>query len=399
MIGSGGGGGTPSPGSGGSGGTPGTGGARVDAAATGGNGGTVTTGGARVDAAAGGTGGTGGSGGTPGTGGGPRDMGAAGGAGGAVVPPTARPPDPSGPADLPRPAGAAANLKVLPWAGFRAAASYTFDDSLPSQLQHWPELKATGVPVTYYVTTGQGGRPPGYDTTLKEIAALGHELGNHTVSHCRFNLTDCSGPPLASIDAEIDQCTDYIRTRLGQPDVWTLAYPYGDTGYKPATQARFFLGRGVGGGMVGAADNTDPFNLPVVAAFGGENAAKFGADIDTARTQGRWVIFLFHSLEPGTGYAPVNIEAVTSSITHAKMRTDVWIDTLANVGAYWVASKLLTGAGPTWTWQLPAHFPRGKLLRVKIDGGTLKQGDTTLAWNGHGYYEVALDAGTLTWAP
>jgi hypothetical protein len=30
---------------------------------------------------------------------------------------------------------------------------------------------------------------------------------------------------------------------------------------------------------------------------------------------------------------------------------------------------------------------------VKVDGVTLKQGATTLEWVGHGYYEIALDAG------
>ena len=42
----------------------------------------------------------------------------------------------------------------------------------------------------------------------------------------------------------------------------------------------------------------------------------------------------------------------------------------------------------------PGHF-----LRVTVDGGTLSQNGQALVWDGHGYYEVALDAGTLTWAP
>jgi hypothetical protein len=36
---------------------------------------------------------------------------------------------------------------------------------------------------------------------------------------------------------------------------------------------------------------------------------------------------------------------------------------------------------------------------VKVDGGTLKQGGTALAWDSHGYYEVALDAGSPTLSP
>jgi hypothetical protein len=33
---------------------------------------------------------------------------------------------------------------------------------------------------------------------------------------------------------------------------------------------------------------------------------------------------------------------------------------------------------------------------VKVDGGSSTQSGTELVWDDHGYYEVALDAGTLT---
>ena len=38
---------------------------------------------------------------------------------------------------------------------------------------------------------------------------------------------------------------------------------------------------------------------------------------------------------------------------------------------------------------------------MKVDGGSLTQGigSPPLVWDEHGYYEIALDAGTLTLAP
>ncbi len=308
-------------------------------------------------------------------------------------------PVPPGDANVPKPAGNAANLKVVSWAGFKAAVTYTFDDSQPSQFEHWPELKAAGAPVSYFITTSAN-YITDYDKILKEVVSVGGELGNHTVNHCNFDLTNCTAP-LASPEAELDGCTKYITETLGQPDTLTIAYPYGDGGWANASKTRFFLGRGTGGGMVAPGDNTDPFSLPVVAAVGGESADVFNGHIDDAQSQGRWAIFMFHSLGPTANawYATVETSAVTGSIEHAKSLSDVWIDTMANVGAYWLGQKLLTGAGPSWTWTLPAHFPTGKFLRVTVDGGTLKQGDETLAWDAHGYYEVALDAGTLSWSP
>jgi hypothetical protein len=61
--------------------------------------------------------------------------------------------------------------------------------------------------------------------------------------------------------------------------------------------------------------------------------------------------------------------------------------------------KTTAGTDQTWTWDLPDHFPPGKFLRVKVAGGTLKQGGAEIAWQGNGYYEIALDAGSVTLSP
>ena len=93
----------------------------------------------------------------------------------------------------------------------------------------------------------------------------------------------------------------------------------------------------------------------------------------------------------------------------AKTQGTIWIDTVENVSAYWIAevgfkklSATTSGTDKTWTWKTTdfnTPFPPGKYLRVKTDGGSLKQGSTVLTWDDHGYYEVSLDAGTLTLSP
>jgi hypothetical protein len=260
--------------------------------------------------------------------------------------------------------------------------------------------------MTFYLNSS-GSSYPGYDATWKDVEAQGSELGNHTVNHCHADGTGCSNY-LGSQDLEIDQCSTYITSRLNQSAVWTFAYPFGDTGWEPAAPSRFFLARGVFTGMIAPNDSTDPFNLPIYAAAGGEAASVFSTDIDNAVTQGRWLIFLFHSILPDAQnwYAGVDISSVTGSIDHAKGLANVWIDSVVNIGAYWRAEKMFSALAPTtsgstmtWTWTLPAHFPPGKYLRVKVDGGTLAQGGGPLAWDSHGYYEIALDAGTLSLSP
>jgi peptidoglycan/xylan/chitin deacetylase (PgdA/CDA1 family) len=244
-----------------------------------------------------------------------------------------------------------------------------------------------------------------YDATLQDLVDSGSELGNHTAHHCNFNAA-CNGVGAGTADSEIDNCSSYIENTLGQDGVYTMAYPLGDTGYKTDAQERFFLARGTGGGMIAPNDSTDPFNLPTFGASGGEAASTFNGQIDTAKSQGKWVTFLFHSILPENWYAGVNLSTITESIDHAKGLGDVWIGTLRDVGAYWRAEKMLNDITPsdssgtlTWSWTLPTHFPPGKFLRVTVDGGALSQGGSDLEWNGHGFYEVALDESPLVWTP
>lgn len=309
---------------------------------------------------------------------------------------------------VPCPSGTPGNLVVLDWAGFKSAVTYTYDDAQPSHIAHYDALQATGVRMTFYFSSNVNWIPNS-DAVWSQAVKDGHEIGNHTVSHPYANLTgSCFGKPLATLDAEIDECTKYIINRFVQSDVWTMASPFGDIGYKEEAKRRFFLNRGVGGAAIRPNDDSDPFNLPCYMANTGETAEKFESLIDAARTDGRWLIFLFHTINPTSDnwFAPVEITEITKCIEHAKNYGNVWLDNLVNVGAYWAGQKLFNSIAPVksgknliWTWALPKHFPKGKYLRVKVDGGTLKQGDKTLQWDEHGYYEVALDEGTLTLMP
>jgi len=310
-----------------------------------------------------------------------------------------------------RPSGAPGGLTVLSWAGFKSAVTWTFDDSQPSQIQHYGELAAVGVPMTFYISTALS-TESGYDQTWSKAVAAGDEIGNHTVHHCQATLTGCSfGTALATPGDELDQATQYIAQHYpAQGDCWTAASPFGDTGYDSADSTRFLVNRGVGGGLIAPNDNTDRFNLPIYLAQQGDTAAVFNARIDAAHAAGSWLIVLIHTISPTSDvwYNPVDAGELTTSMGYGKSLGDVWTDSVVHVAAYWIAQKLLAAATPatdgsaqtqTWNWTLPDHFPPGRYLRVTVTGGTLSQGGTALAWDDHGYYEVALDAGSLTLSP
>jgi peptidoglycan/xylan/chitin deacetylase (PgdA/CDA1 family) len=331
------------------------------------------------------------------TGGTPSEVAGAGsgGTGGAPIPasPTSDLPVPPG-AGVPPPAGTPGNLRVLPWAGFRGAVTYTLDDADDTQVQNYDALNALGVPMTFYLWTDRNGA---MSNVWSRAAADGHELGNHTNSHQAG-----TSPNLAN---DTDTATTFIEGRFGVT-VYTMAAPFGDAQYGQVAQSRFLINRGVGGGQIAPNGNTDRFNLPTFIPNPNAPASDFNSRVDTARAQGLWETVLVHSFIPGTGFQPVALAQFSAAVNYAKGLGDVWIDTMVDVGAYWIAGRMLTQATPTtqadtstWTWTLPDHFPPDQFLRVTVDGGTLSQAGVPLTWDEHGYYEVSLDVGSLSLAP
>lgn len=296
-----------------------------------------------------------------------------------------------------RPSGTAGNLQVLDWAGFKAAITYSLDDCTPSQVALIDDLMALDVPLTFYIQTNQGSA---CDTIAnKALEAGGHELGNHTHSHQQ---------DAATAGADTDQATQYIEDKYGVTPL-TMAAPFGDASvYSPVAQQRFFINRGVGGGMIQPLDNSDRFNLKGPTPPANADASAMVKYVDDARDAGAWQVLTLHGFTDHSDWAynPFPLASLQASVEHAKQQGDVWIGTVADIGAYWWGQKLLSDATPessgdeqVWTWTLPDHFPPGRYLRVTVDGGALSQDGQALPWNDHGYYEVALDVGSLTLSP
>jgi Polysaccharide deacetylase len=289
-----------------------------------------------------------------------------------------------------QPAGTPGNLSVLDWAGFKGAVTYTFDDANQSQVSNYPALQALGVHYTFFLI---GNKIAANVNAWKQAVADGHEIGNETQTHSTPSLQDVAAG---------DQT---IRSTLGA-NVYTMANPNGDTSYTPFAQQFYFLDRGVANGlMLPNAPSPDPFNLFAFIPPTSAPASAFNSQVDSARSSSGWRVFVVHGFTGGTdgAYQPVDIAQFVAAVNYSKGLGDVWIDTFANVGAYWRGQLAFSGAavghagsGQTWTWTLPSHFPPGKCLRVKVDGGTLAQNGTPLVWDTHGYYEVSLDAGSLT---
>jgi len=307
-----------------------------------------------------------------------------------------------------KPSGAVGGFSVINWAGFKGALSYTFDDSLQSQVTHYEELNAIGIHVTFYLVNFNQGSNPIWVKALAD----GHELGNHTVNHCRADGTGCTGGQYRGQDAELDDNTTFLKAK-GEAGVYTFATPFGDGAWEAAASARFLLARGVSDGAVLANGPTNPLSLPCHVSngnVGGETAVNgFNVVSDDVRTNGTWRTILMHNVDPDIndyGYNPVKLSEALAAMTYTKNLGDVWADTVVAIGSYWRGQKTLSAVQPksvgnekVYTWTLPEHFPPGQYLRATVTGGKVKQCGTELPWDDHGYYEINLDAGSVTISP
>ncbi len=278
---------------------------------------------------------------------------------------------PAGDGGKPRPTGSTANLQVLDWAGFSSAISYTFDDSNSSQISHYDQMNSWGARYTFYLQSGKSeSSDPVWQTALQD----GHELANHTQNHT------CA-------ESDVDAGYDFIVQTFGITPT-SLAAPNGDDTCANYG-AKYLTIRSVGGGTIAPNDSTPPSWIPSNIPGG------LGA------TAGRWQVYCIHGFIGGTdgAYQPIDFSSFETAVTGA-VAEGSWVDSVENISSYWLGQKAFSSSGTdTWSWQLPEHFPANKCLRVTVDGGTLSQDQGPIAWDEHGYYEIALDAGAVVLQP
>ena len=111
--------------------------------------------------------------------------------------------------------------------GARAAVSLTYDDGLNSQLDNAvPELDRRGLKATFFLTEDnvrQGRRLAEWE----RVAAEGHEVANHTVTHpCELGHLR----PEAFAQREIDGMEGFLEANFPAERTRTFAYPCGYLG-------------------------------------------------------------------------------------------------------------------------------------------------------------------------
>lgn len=283
-----------------------------------------------------------------------------------------------------KPSGAAGGLQVLNWAGFNGAVSFTFDDNNTSLISNYSKLQATGAHVTFFLVTGWG---TVNHAIWKTAISDGMEAGNHTKSHSAT----------ASLD-DLQAAQDSIKSILGVV-AYSMAAPNGDGSWQTVSPQLMLMNRGVSDGLIGPRDNIDPTKraLPAYLPPQGADATVMDAAVNAAKDANKWRIFCVHGFTgDGSAYHPVDLTGMTTTMSNAVMN-NVWAETMTNVGAYWLGQKAIPASATTSaTWELPDHFPPNMCVRITTTGGTVKQNGTEVPWDPNGYYEISLDAKSVT---
>lgn len=272
-----------------------------------------------------------------------------------------------------KPTGAAGGLKVLDWAGFKGAVSFTFDDNMTTG--SYSKFKATGAHVTLFVTAAMSNYA-GYTGA----PAAGDEVGNHTTTHSSSGNTN---------DYQTMQAT--IQSSYGVT-AYTGASPNGDASWVTPSKSFFIANRGVSEADIAArSTSVDLFNLPAYIPASSSSAATMGSHIKS----GIWKVFCVHGWA-SPAYNPISESEMITTMTTA-VSGGYWTESLEHVAAYFLGQRGISASSTTSaTWTLPAHFPPNMCVRVTTTGGTVTQKGAEVPFDSHGYYQISLDALEVT---
>jgi peptidoglycan/xylan/chitin deacetylase (PgdA/CDA1 family) len=229
------------------------------------------------------------------------------------------------------------------WMGAQAAVTFSYDDGTLSQITYAvPQLADHGLVGSFnlvgsIIDQGVNGRTW---QMWRDVAAAGHEIGNHTYNHA--NLTAVS---LDSARYEIERGYKAILDSMGIA-ADTFVYPFGasNQAVRNIASEQHASARGAGG--INALDIPDPY---LIRSFSVQPASYEGyiAGIDSAIALGGWVVLVFHGFElnPTNPYncRPSTHDSIAAYV-EAKGDT-LWCATQAQVFAH---TQIRSGVYQCW---------------------------------------------------
>ena len=221
------------------------------------------------------------------------------------------------------------------------AVSITFDDGYPSQVNNGvSQLNARGLKGTFFIITkwvGISWQPWPNWATWQDVAAQGHEIASHTVTHPSL-------PALSEdqIRWELSTSQSLINQNIPGQNCISLAYPSSDVNdtIEAITADYYVAGRGgwTGEGSVlnhyqpgqdqyGSYNTVDFYNVGSMSGDGltisNEN---FNDRLDRAVLSHAWLDIHFHEINDSTAFGTI--------LDYIQGKQAYWIDTFGNISRY-----------------------------------------------------------------
>jgi peptidoglycan/xylan/chitin deacetylase (PgdA/CDA1 family) len=181
----------------------------------------------------------------------------------------------------------------------------TFDDGPgPSTPALLDVLGAAGVRATFFLL--------GANLELRREIAVraareGHELGNHTYSHARFDAIDVAA--LATELATTDELVRGVLAEVGRDETIRVRLPYGIVGDDPRLPMLAAVGREHVGWTADFADWLDPEP--------GELAARMRQHVDDQHARGLDAVLDLHDSSRAGAERSATVEAVRRLLSRA----------------------------------------------------------------------------------
>jgi len=220
--------------------------------------------------------------------------------------------------------------EVATWQGFRkAAVSYTFDDGCSNQFaKAIPIFDEFGYKMTLFTVTNWTGNWQ----NLKNAAAGGHEIANHTATHPHLKTLS-----IPQQNTELAGSTTIINNNLGSKLCYTMAYPYCEVGNDSICKSLFIAVRGCQGFI----EPKTPGSFMNVSSLmcGTQGSVKtplqFQTMANSAVSKTGWLVYLIHGIDNDGGYSPLPSDTLRTSLQYLKDNdTKFWVSSFGTVARY-----------------------------------------------------------------
>lgn len=297
-------------------------------------------------------------------------------------------------------------LKVLPWNNHQAALSLTFDDSRAVHLDvAVPELNKRHLRASFFLIVAKTTRLDDW----RRVQSQGHEIGNHSISHEHAADLNKGGEEL-----QVEDAKKFLDSNF-KSDISIFAYPFTEVspGLLYWVKRYDFAARGGRGDStrlyIKSDTQPDWYELPSQPSYSRYDTATYEGWVDKDIAQNAWTIIQIHGIgDPSTGFEPIPSHTFVEFLDYLKAAESrgLWVAPFGEVAAYFRAQKILEAAAQPQaasaekklTWQVPAPFPSGVVLKVAIEGparARLFQAGRELHRSKDGFYPVAFDSREL----